>query len=89
MFLGAVSVEGGGQVWNGTADTAVTYVAATDIATNLAGFKGEGIAGTPAYVFNATFNTVEATGTDYTGGGQGAGAPGNAGGGGGQLGCRS
>ena len=73
---------GGGQVWNGTADTAITYVTATNITTNLAGFKGEGIAGTPAYIYNSVTNTVVATGTDYTAGGQGKGAPGNAGGGG-------
>lgn len=73
---------GGGQVWNGTADSAITYVTATNIITNLAGFKGEGIAGTPAYIYDSVTNTVVATGTDYTGGGQGKGAPGNAGGGG-------
>ncbi|MEQ1535303.1 MAG: hypothetical protein ABL923_05445 [Burkholderiaceae bacterium] len=73
---------GGGQVWNGTADTAITYVTATNITTNLAGFKGEGIVGTPAYIYNSVTNAVVATGTDYTAGGQGKGAPGNAGGGG-------
>lgn len=73
---------GGGQVWNNTADSAITYVTATNITTNLAGFKGEGIAGTPAYIYNSVTNTVVATGTDYTAGGQGKGAPGNAGGGG-------
>ena len=73
---------GGGQVWNNTADSAITYVTATDITTNLAGFKGEGIAGTPAYIYDSVTNAVVATGTDYTAGGQGKGAPGNAGGGG-------
>lgn len=73
---------GGGQVWNGTADNSRTFVTATNITTNLAGFKGEGIAGTPASVYNQQTNAVVATGTDYTGGGQGIGAPGNAGGGG-------
>jgi uncharacterized repeat protein (TIGR01451 family) len=73
---------GGGQVWNNTADSAITYVTPTNITTNLAGFKGEGIAGTPAYVYDSVTNTVTATGTDYTAGGQGKGAPGNAGGGG-------
>lgn len=73
---------GGGQVWNNTADTAITYVTATNITTNLAGFKGEGIVGTPAYIYNSVTNSVAATGTDYTAGGQGKGAPGNAGGGG-------
>ena len=73
---------GGGMVWNGTADAAITYVTATNITTNLAAFKGEGIAGTPAYIYNSVTNAVVATGTDYTNGGQGKGAPGNAGGGG-------
>ncbi len=73
---------GGGQVWNNTADTAITYVTATNITTNLAAFKGEGIAGSPAYIYDSVTNSVVATGTDYTGGGQGKGAPGNAGGGG-------
>ena len=73
---------GGGQVWNNTADTAITYVTATNITNNLAGFKGEGIVGTPAYIYDSVTNSVVATGTDYTAGGQGKGAPGNAGGGG-------
>lgn len=73
---------GGGQVWDNTADSAITYVTATNITTNLAGFKGEGISGTPAYIYDSVTNAVVATGTDYTGGGQGKGAPGNAGGGG-------
>ena len=45
------------------------------------GYKGEGIAGTPAYIYNGA--NVVATGTDYPGGyGKGRGAAGNAGGGG-------
>ena len=73
---------GGGQVWDNTADAAVTYVTPTNITTNLAAFKGEGIAGSPASIYDSVTNSVVATGTDYTGGGQGKGAPGNAGGGG-------
>jgi uncharacterized repeat protein (TIGR01451 family)/fimbrial isopeptide formation D2 family protein len=47
------------------------------------GSKGEGIAGTPRYVFDPTFNTVSDTTVDgYPNGSMARGAPGNAGGGG-------
>ncbi len=50
---------------------------------NTNGSKGEGIAGTPAFIFNSTNNTVTATGSEgYPDGASGRGAPGNAGGGG-------
>jgi uncharacterized repeat protein (TIGR01451 family)/fimbrial isopeptide formation D2 family protein len=45
--------------------------------------KGEGIAGTPRYVYDATFDTVDDTGVEgYPNGSTARGAPGNAGGGG-------
>jgi hypothetical protein len=48
------------------------------------GEKGEGIAGTPTYVYSSTSSTESGSGTadGYTGGDMGRGAPGNAGGGG-------
>ncbi|MEB3217779.1 MAG: isopeptide-forming domain-containing fimbrial protein [Nostocales cyanobacterium 94392] len=47
------------------------------------GSKGEGIAGTPRYIFNSTNNTLENTGVEgYPNGSSARGAPGNAGGGG-------
>ena len=49
------------------------------------GAKGEGIAGTPRYVYDAALNTVTNLGVEgYPGGDAGRGAPGNAGGGGNQ-----
>jgi uncharacterized repeat protein (TIGR01451 family) len=49
------------------------------------GAKGEGIAGTPRYVYDAALNTVVNSGLEgYPGGDAGRGAPGNAGGGGNQ-----
>ena len=56
-------------------------------ANNLGGFKGEGIAGTPALVYSnvSSSNTGAANGTDgYPNGDRSRGAPGNAGGGGNQ-----
>ena len=45
--------------------------------------KGEGVAGTPRYVYDATFDTVVDTGVEgYPNGSTARGAPGNAGGGG-------
>ncbi|MCU1347263.1 MAG: hypothetical protein JWO56_293, partial [Acidobacteria bacterium] len=57
-----------------------TYRTLSTISANAQ--KGEGIAGTPAYVFNNTA-TAQNTGTEgYLNGSMGRGAPGNAGGGG-------
>ncbi|MEO1428033.1 MAG: isopeptide-forming domain-containing fimbrial protein [Cyanobacteria bacterium J06633_8] len=47
------------------------------------GSKGEGIAGTPRFIFNSTNNSLENSGVEgYPNGSSGRGAPGNAGGGG-------
>ena len=47
------------------------------------GSKGEGIAGTPRFIFNSTTNLLEDNGSEgYPNGSSGRGAPGNAGGGG-------
>lgn len=47
------------------------------------GAKGEGIAGTPRFMYNAATNTITDTGIEgYPNGSMGRGAPGNAGGGG-------
>jgi len=55
-----------------------------NVATNsFHGGKGEGIVGTPRYVYDSTFNTVTDTGIEgYPNGSTARGAPGNAGGGG-------
>ncbi|MGB3760457.1 MAG: isopeptide-forming domain-containing fimbrial protein [Rivularia sp. (in: cyanobacteria)] len=50
---------------------------------NTNGSKGEGIAGTPRFIFNSTTNALEDNGAEgYPEGSSGRGAPGNAGGGG-------
>lgn len=82
---GTVSVDGlgfrggGAQQWNGGAGSQTDYRTSASITTN--GSKGEGIAGTPRYVYDGS--TVNDTLTDgYPNGSMGRGAPGNAGGGG-------
>ena len=83
-----VSVEGlgfrggGGRALTGSNNTADTDYRNT-AARNAHGSKGEGIAGTPRYVYDATTNSVLDTGVDgYPNGSSARGAPGNAGGGG-------
>lgn len=73
---------GGAQQWAGDSGGANTdYV---NVATNTVhGVKGEGIAGTPRYVYDPTTLTVVDTGAEgYPNGSTARGAPGNAGGGG-------
>ncbi len=73
-FRGGSSVSEGGS---GAGTNTDYYFSSSNIGH---GYKGEGIAGTPAYVYNGT--SVVATGTDYPGGnGKGRGAAANAGGG--------
>ena len=73
---------GGGRQLSGSTTGAITdYVNVTTNAIH--GMKGEGIAGTPHYVFDQATATVVDTGAEgYPGGDTARGAPGNAGGGG-------
>ncbi len=83
-----VSVNGMGFRGGGTRQLAGGSSGANTDYRNLAtrafhGGKGEGIAGTPRYVYDAVFNTVTDTGVEgYPNGSTARGAPGNAGGGG-------
>jgi len=90
LNLGSASVSvsglgfrGGGtrQLAGGAGGTNADYV---NLSTNaFHGGKGEGIAGTPRYVYDAALNTVTDTGVEgYPNGSTARGAPGNAGGGG-------
>src|SRR4030095_583936 len=75
--------RGGGtrQLNGGAGGTNIDYRTVATSAFH--GGKGEGIAGTPRYVYDAVFNTVTDTGVEgYPLGSTGRGAPGNAGGGG-------
>ena len=78
---GVGCVRGGGvrQLSGGSGGTTTDYV---NLASNpFHGSKGEGIAGTPRYIFNGT--SVVDTGVEgYPNGSFARGAPGNAGGGG-------
>lgn len=84
---GTVSVDGrgfrggGGRRLTGGSGSNTDYVT---LATNNAnGSKGEGIAGTPRYVYNQSSGTLVDTGVEgYPNGSYARGAPGNAGGGG-------
>lgn len=49
---------------------------------NFHGQKGEGIAGSPRYIFNSNNNQLDTTSLEYAGGSTGRGAPANGGGGG-------
>ncbi|MBC6607756.1 T9SS type A sorting domain-containing protein [Hymenobacter sp. BT188] len=73
---------GGGVSYSGDAANRTDYVTAPALAH---GSKGEGTAGSPRNIYNGTAvisNTINGTVTDgYFGGSNGAGAPGNAGGG--------
>ena len=83
VSVSGLGFRGGGtrQLTGGAGGTNADYV---NVATNaFHGGKGEGIAGTPRYVYDATFNTVVDTGIEgYPNGSTARGAPGNAGGGG-------
>jgi uncharacterized repeat protein (TIGR01451 family) len=72
---------GGAQQWAGDTGGAITdYV---NVATNTVhGVKGEGIAGTPRYVYSSTGTVTDTSIEGYPGGSTARGAPGNAGGGG-------
>ncbi len=73
---------GGGRQLNGGAGGLSTDYRNL-AANNFNGMKGEGIAGTPRYVYEARTNSVVDTGVDgYPSGSSARGAPGNAGGGG-------
>lgn len=70
---------GGGRQLGGGSGTSSDYATLATVTAN--GAKGEGIAGTPRYVW--TGSTVSDTGVEgYPGGSHARGAPGNAGGGG-------
>jgi hypothetical protein len=82
---GTVSVDGlgfrggGGRALSGGAGLSTDYRTAAAVNNN--GAKGEGIVGTPRWIFNGTGNVD--TGVDgYPNGSQARGGPGNAGGGG-------
>lgn len=83
VSLDGMGFRGGGtrQLTGGSGGLNTDYVnAATN---NFNGGKGEGIAGTPRYYYDATFNTVTDTTIEgYPNGSVSRGAPGNAGGGG-------
>jgi uncharacterized repeat protein (TIGR01451 family) len=72
---------GGAQQWTGdTGGASTDYV---NVSTNTVhGVKGEGIAGTPRYVYDSTGTVVNTGAEGYPGGSTARGAPGNAGGGG-------
>ncbi|MGP6157293.1 MAG: beta strand repeat-containing protein [Vulcanimicrobiaceae bacterium] len=72
---------GGGQTFNGGTGANTDYVTSDTIATN--GEKGEGIGGTPYWVYNAAGGLLNVTDTlPSTNASRGKGAPLNAGGGG-------
>ncbi|HWS53134.1 MAG TPA: hypothetical protein VN228_03375, partial [Pyrinomonadaceae bacterium] len=73
---------GGGRGLTGSNNTADTDYRNT-AARNAHGMKGEGIAGTPRYLYDRATGTLTDTGIDgYPNGSSARGAPGNAGGGG-------
>ncbi|MFY9550867.1 MAG: isopeptide-forming domain-containing fimbrial protein, partial [Thermoanaerobaculia bacterium] len=82
-----VSVDGQGfrgggarQLTGGAGGANTDYVALS--ASLFDGQKGEGVAGTPFYVFDSGSGTVVASGSDYPNGAMARGGPGNGGGGG-------
>jgi fimbrial isopeptide formation D2 family protein/uncharacterized repeat protein (TIGR01451 family) len=81
--LSGMGFRGAGvrQLTGGSGGTSTDYV---NVSTNnFHGNKGEGIAGTPRYVYDAPTDTVMNTGVEgYPNGSTARGAPGNAGGGG-------
>lgn len=78
--------RGGGAInWGGTNDNSTPPDYVATLASDQHAFKGEGLAGTPRWVFSAeTLARVDNGGTwgGYANGDTGRGAPGNAGGGG-------
>jgi uncharacterized repeat protein (TIGR01451 family) len=81
VSLSGLGFRGGaGRGLGGGTGTNLDYrTTATD---NVNGSKGEGIAGTPRYLFNGTSTPTDTTIDGYPNGSSGRGAPGNAGGGG-------
>ncbi|MEA2570292.1 MAG: hypothetical protein QOI24_2293 [Acidobacteriota bacterium] len=71
---------GAGRQLAGGAGANTDYRTTAATATNAS--KGEGIAGTPRYLFNNTATVLDTTIDGYPNGSSGRGAPGNAGGGG-------
>ena len=83
VSVDGMGFRGGGtrQLTGGAGGTNADYL---NLATNaFHGGKGEGIAGTPRYIYDPILNTVTNTGVEgYPNGSTARGAPGNAGGGG-------
>jgi uncharacterized repeat protein (TIGR01451 family) len=83
VSVDGMGFRGGGtrQLTGGPGGANTDYL---NLATNaFHGGKGEGIAGTPRYIYDAVLNTVTNTGVEgYPNGSTARGAPGNAGGGG-------
>lgn len=76
---------GGGTNWNGTAEDGTTPDYVDLLSNGVSQMKGEGIAGTPRWVYETDANTrtdLGATWGGYLGGDVARGAPGNAAGGG-------
>ncbi|RNI27345.1 T9SS C-terminal target domain-containing protein [Rufibacter immobilis] len=71
---------GAGRQLQGGAGANTDYRTLSSVNNNAQ--KGEGVAGTPAYVYTAGSTTPTTTGFEYANGSSGRGAPGNAGGGG-------
>jgi len=72
---------GGGLQLSGPGDTSAVYLGAATLLSGAS--KGEGVAGTPRYAYDAASSSVVDTGVDgYPGGSFLRGGPGNAGGGG-------
>ena len=93
LTLGPINANGrgfrAGGVRNVAAQTAPQYAGYRNLlSTENGGFKGEGIAGTPARTYSALLGLSATAATDgYPGGDVGRGAPGTAGGGGNQHNC--
>ncbi|MFS8085019.1 MAG: isopeptide-forming domain-containing fimbrial protein, partial [Acidobacteriota bacterium] len=83
VSVDGMGFRGGGtrQLNGGSGGTNTDF---RNVATsNFHGGKGEGVVGTPRYVYDSVFNTVTDTGVEgYPNGSTARGAPGNAGGGG-------
>jgi uncharacterized repeat protein (TIGR01451 family)/fimbrial isopeptide formation D2 family protein len=83
--LSGMGFRGGGsrQLGGDTTGTASDNDYRSNSSLNVHGSKGEGIAGTPRYVYNELTNTIDDTGVEgYPNGSHGRGSPGTAGGGG-------
>ena len=82
---GGRPLAGGAVSGTNPSDTDYRFLTSTTTASTIGahGAKGEGIAGTPRYVYDAATGSVLNTGAEgYPNGSNGRGAPGNAGGGG-------